>query len=322
MRDLKPYAVFAEVVAAGSMSAAARRLGMTPSAVSQTIGALERQTGVKLLHRSTRKLTLTEAGERCHPHCLRLIEAARAAAASLEQARDAPTGELRIAAPVGFGAHVAPALAPVLAEWPQLRLRLIVDDALIDLVEHRIDIALRVGWHADAGWTARELCDLDMILCAAPAYLQRFGMPSDPADLHRHHWLGLDRSALDAADGFALPLNDLKGRRETVRLPLRTTTTNQIALQQMCEQGMGIACLFHADARPALERGSLMRVMSGWQLPSRPVMMVMPRQEAEPAKVRVASTALQRHFAFLAVKADVSVDRRRGSTPIGVGVTL
>src|SRR5688572_15818074 len=128
MEDLRPYVVFAETVATGSMSAAARRLGVTPSAVSQIIRGLEQQAGVQLLHRSTRKLSLTEAGERCYPHCVRLIEAANAAAFSLDQARDAPTGELRIAAPVGFGAHVTPALAPVVAEWPHLRLRLMVDD--------------------------------------------------------------------------------------------------------------------------------------------------------------------------------------------------
>lgn len=305
MADLKSYVVFAETVAAGSMSAAARRLGLTPSAVSQIIGNLERQTGVTLLHRSTRRLTLTEAGARCYPHCVRLIEAGAAATASLEQARDAPDGELRIAAPVGFGAHVAPALAPVLAEWPRLRLRLIVDDALIDLVEQRIDIALRVGGPADAGWNATRLCDLDLILCAAPTYLERSGIPEQPADLEVHHWLGLDREAPDAIlagpamPSFLLQMNDGKGRHERIELPIHIATTNQIALQQMCEQGMGLARLFYADVRPALERGALMRVLPRWRLPSRPVTLLTPKRESEPAKVRVALTALERHFATL-----------------------
>lgn len=305
MADLKSYAVFAETVAAGSMSGAARRLGLTPSAVSQIIGGLERQTGVTLLHRSTRRLTLTEAGERCYPHCLRLLEAGEAATASLEQARDAPTGELRIAAPVGFGAHVAPALAPVLAEWPRLRLRLIVDDALIDLVERRIDIALRVGWAADGAWAARTLCDLDMILCAAPAYLERHGQPEAPAELDGHQWLGLDRetpetmTAGEGILGFPLHLNDGKGRYETVDLPIHVATTNQVALQQLCEQGMGIASLSYADVRPALDRGALIRVLPRWFLTARPVTMVTPKRDGVPAKVRVAMTALERHFATL-----------------------
>ena len=305
MLGLKSYAVFAETVAAGSMSAAARRLGMTPSAVSQIIGALERQAGVTLLHRSTRRLTLTEAGERCYPHCLRMLEAGQAATASLEQARDAPSGELRIAAPVGFGAHVAPALASMLAEWPRLRLRLIVDDDLIDLVEQRIDIALRVGWAADSVWDVRKLCDLDMILCAAPAYLERHGQPQAPAELDHHQWLGLDRDILgtvtdgEAISNFPLNLDNGKDRHERIDLPIHAVTTNQIALQQMCEQGMGIARLSYADVRPALERGALMRVLPRWRLPSRLATMVTPKRDGVPAKVRVAMIALEQHFATL-----------------------
>lgn len=305
MPDLKAYAVFAETVAAGSMSAAARRLALTPSAVSQIIGNLERQVGVTLLHRSTRKLTLTEAGERCYPHCRQIIEAGRAATASLEQARDAPSGELRVAAPVGFGAHVAPALAPVLAEWPRLRLRLIVDDALTDLVERRIDIALRVGWQADAGWTARKLCDFDVVLCAAPVYLERYGHPETPSDLADHRWLGLDRETPDMIEAggpvpsFLLDLGDGMGRHERVEVPVHVATTNQIALQQMCEQGTGIARLFHADAHPALTRGELIRVLQRWRLPPLPVAAMTSRLDKGPAKVHVAMIALERHFASL-----------------------
>ncbi len=305
MLDFKPYAIFAETVAAGSMSAAARRLGLTPSAVSQIIGNLERQTGVTLFHRATRRLTLTEAGERCYPHCLRLLEAGQAARASLDQARDAPSGELRIAAPIGFGAHVAPALAPVLAEWQRLRLRLIVDDALIDLAKQHIDIALRVGEAAESGWQAHKLCDLDLILCAAPAYLEQHGAPEKPSDLANHRWLGLDRetpekiAASDVADSFALHLDDRHGRHEKIKLPIHVATTNQIALQQMCEQGMGLARLFYADAQPALERGALSRVLPRWHLPSRPVTMLTPARASQPAKIRVALAALERHFAAL-----------------------
>lgn len=308
MRDLKPYAVFAETVAAGSMSAAARRLGMTPSAVSQTIRALERQSGVMLLHRSTRKLALTEAGARCYPHCLRLLDARAAAAASLEQARDAPTGELRVAAPVGFGAHLAPALAPVLAEWSHLRLRAVVDDALIDLIAARIDIALRVGALPDSSWIARRLGELEMILCAAPAYLARHGVPDAPDDLDRHHWLALTRelgedqpagTGLGPVEPSLLTLTRERGGPVRVPRAIRIATTNQIALQQMCEQGMGLAGLFYADARAALERGTLVRVLPQWRPPGRPVTLLTPSREGEPAKVRVARAALQRYFAAL-----------------------
>jgi len=288
MRDIKPYAVFAEVVRCGSMSAAARRLGLTPSAVSQAVTGLERQAGVKLLHRSTRKLAPTEAGERCLVHCLRLVEAAEAAAASLEQARDAPSGTLRIAAPVGFGAHIAAALAPVLAAWKTLRLQLVVDDALVDLVEARVDLALRAGPLPDTEWVGRGLGDLEPVLCAAPAYLARHGSPRVD-DLHAHDWLGLGR------DTIAL---DAGGARVT--LPLRASTNNQIVLQHLCEQGMGIARLFQIDVRPALERGTLVRVLPDLALPRYPLTLLTPGREGEPAKTRVAVEALKRYFGGIA----------------------
>lgn len=303
MDDLKPYAVFAETVSSGSMSAAARRLGMSPSAVSQTIRALERQAGVTLLHRSTRKLTLTEAGARCYPHCLRLLEAANAAGDALLHARDAPSGELRVAAPVGFGLHIAPALAPVLAAWPQLRLRLLVDDAMIDLVEARIDIAIRAGNLPDSRWVARRLCRFEVILCAAPAYIERHGMPDSPQALSDHHWLGSMRQALEPKGDTEAPSMELDlrqgERHERLRVDVRVVSNNQLSLQQMCEQGMGLALLGHADVHSAIERGLLVRVLPHWRLAALPVTAMTPRRDGDPAKVKVALDALQRHFATL-----------------------
>lgn len=307
MIDLKPYVVFAEVVASGSMSGAARRLGLTPSAVSQTISALERQSGVTLLHRSTRRLTLTNAGERCYPHCLRLIEAGKAAVASLEQARDAPNGELRIAAPVGFGAHVAPALAPVLGEWPQLRLNLIVDDVLVNLIDSRVDIALRVGELPDSSWVGRKLCDMDRVLCASPAYLERHGVPASLYDLEHHHWLALETEVREApsaedVENITLPTFSLSLAAEAdsprpIKLRTRTTTTNQLALRQLCEQGLGIAALFYADVRIALEQGHLVRVLPNEPLPSRALTLLTAERNPGSAKVRIAMKALKAYFA-------------------------
>jgi DNA-binding transcriptional LysR family regulator len=309
MDELKPYAVFAETVAAGSMSAAGRRLGMSPSAVSQTIRALELQAGVTLLHRSTRKLALTEAGERCYPHCLRVLEAARAAADSLTHARDALTGELRVAAPVGFAAHIAPALAPVLAQSPQLRLHLLVDDAMIDLIDARIDIAIRVGRLADSNWIARQLCKIEMILCAAPSYLDRHGAPGSPRDLIDQHWLASARETIDASRDTApaaehlpllpLDLHNATGERQRVRVRVRIESNNQLALQQMCEQGLGIARLAHADVLPSLERGALVRLLPQWRFTPMPVSAVTSRRDGEPAKIRVALAALKHYFATL-----------------------
>ena len=308
MEDLRQYAVFAETVSAGSMSAAAKRLRMTPSAVSQTIRALEARTGIVLLHRSTRKLSLTEAGERCLPHCKGLLDARNAATASLEEARDAPAGELRVAAPVGFAAHLSPALAPVLADWPGLALRLIVDDRLIDLIDARIDIALRVGGLPDTNWIGRKLCDFERIVCASPSYLQRRGTPAAPADLAEHDWLQMIGSRPSEPlvhgpepqmEALALDFVGTGGTRRHVKAPVRISTTSQVALQQLCEEGMGLAKLFYPDASAALERGALVDLLPGWRLPSSPVTMVTPNTEREAAKVRVAANALKRYFSAL-----------------------
>lgn len=310
MDELKPYAVFAETVAAGSMSAAARRLGMSPSAVSQTIRALEQQVGVALLHRSTRKLALTEAGERCYPHCRRLLDAALAAADSLALARDAPSGELRVAAPVGFAGHIATALAPLLAQSPQLLLRLLVDDAMIDLIDARIDIAIRVGRLADSAWVARPLCQFEMILCAAPTYLERHGAPDSPHDLVSHHWLALARDAVELPNDdlahvpnllpqLELDFHGASGERQHVRVGVRIASNNQLSLQQMCEQGLGIARLGHSDVAPALAREAVVRLLPQWRFTPIPVTAITPRREGEPAKVRAALEALKRYFATL-----------------------
>ena len=310
MKDLKPYAVFAETVAAGSMSAAARRLGMSPSAVSQTIRALELQAGVTLLHRSTRKLSLTAAGERCYPHCRRLLEAGSAAAYALIQARDAPSGELRVAAPVGFAAHIAPALAPLLTQSPQLRLRLFVDDEMIDLIDARIDIAIRVGRLADSSWIARHLCEVEMILCAAPAYIERHGAPGSPHELADHHWLALARETVEAADidtvpnahgqpTLALKLQGAAGENRRVHVGVRIASNNLLSLQQMCEQGLGIARLGYADALPWLSRGALLHVLPQWRFTPMPVVAITPQREGDPAKVRFATEAFKLYFGTL-----------------------
>lgn len=292
MTDLKPLAVFAEVVNAGSMSGAARRLGMSASAVSQTIRALEAAGGVMLLHRSTRKLALTEAGERYYPHCKRLLEAAQAAADTLQQMREQPVGELRVSAPAGFAQHMAPAFAPLLAEAPQLRMRLLLDDALIDLIDARIDIAVRVGRLPDSDWVARRLCELETMLFASPQYLLRHGTPANPDDLASHQWLaqGSDTTELALRQGDA---------HHALKVTARVASNSQVALQHLCEQGLGIARLARADVMPSLREGRLVPVLPAWKPAALPVWATTPGRDADPAKTRAALAALRAYFAAL-----------------------
>ena len=305
MQDLRQLVVFAETVSRGSMSAAAKRLGMTPSAVSQTIKALERQSAVTLLHRSTRKLTLTEDGKQCYFHCLQLMASWKAATDSLTQARDAPTGELRIAAPLGLGPRIAPALASVLSTWPQLRLRLLVSDEMVDLIDARVDLAIRIGTMADSGWTAQKLCDLETIMCASPAYLARNGTPDSPQDLSDHQWIALERQvyaarSVDSSDGATpvIPVTLFGERRmkQTVHVGVRVVSTTQPAIQQMCEEGLGIARLSYIEVLSSLKHHSLVHVLPKWTFPALPVTLVTPRKDGQPAKVRAAVDALRSYF--------------------------
>lgn len=290
--DWKRLALFAEVVRAGSLSAAGRRLGISTSAVSQQLRALEQAHGVTLLHRSTRKIAVTEAGAQLAQHCQAMVDAAARARRQLTLVRDAPEGELRLSAPVGFARHVAPALAPLLAAHPGLTLRLLVDDAMIDLIDARIDLALRAGRLSDSTWVARRLCRFEMVLCAAPAYLARAGVPASPADLLAHEWIGGARSG----QALLMELHGPGGARETLRVEPRAISNNQLSLQQLCAAGLGLMLAVRADIDDELRAGRLVTVMPHWCGPPIPVWAVTPQRDGQPAKVRHAAVAIEHYL--------------------------
>lgn len=289
MDDYRALAVFAAVVRLGSLSAAARQLRLSTSAVSQQLRALEQLHGVTLLHRSTRKLALTDAGARVFAECAAMVEAAERAQQQLRASREQPSGELRLAAPVGFGPHIAPALTPLLAAHPALTLRLFVDDAMIDLIDARIDLAIRVGRLPDSNWVARRLCALGLLLCAAPAYLHHRGTPRTPEELRNHDWLSQSRSG---AAALMLGLQHADGERRDLRVEPRVASNNQLLLQQMCVAGLGIALLGSADAHADLQSGRLVELLPDWRTPPLEVWAATPQRDAQPAKVRFALAAL------------------------------
>jgi len=293
MIELRGMEVFATVIEQGSMSGAARALGMSTSAVSQQVRELERRGGVTLLHRSTRKLALTETGAHFLEDCAAMLAAARRARQQLLQARDAPVGQLRLSAPVGVARHVAPALGELLAAHPALTLRLLVDDARIDLIDARIDLALRFGRLPDSGWVARRLCGLDMMLCAAPDWLAAHGTPQRLDDLPAHQWLTI---APDDDPSLTLPLTDAQRQTRVLRLEARISSNNQLSMQQMCVAGLGLARLGRVDVHDDLVAGRLVAVLPAWTLPPLDVWAVTPQRDAQPAKVRHAIDALQRYL--------------------------
>jgi len=290
---LKRMALFAEIVDGGSISAAARRVGSTPSAVSQQLRLLEEALGLVLLHRSTRRITLTEAGERYYPACAAMVAQARSADQALERLRDEPEGELRLAAPIGFGELLSTALEP-LRRHPRLRLHLLLDDTPIDLIGERIDLALRVGRFTDSALVARRLGELQRQLCAAPRYLAERGWPRHPGELAGHDWLGLPPrgSAVDM-----LSFQNAQGEREEVRAEPRLLASQVTALQALAVAGWGLYVGMTDDVRQAMAEGRLAPVLPDWRLEPAAVFAVTPRRGEQPAKVRHALQALQQHFA-------------------------
>ncbi|MCP1621596.1 LysR family transcriptional regulator [Pseudomonas nitroreducens] len=293
MDNLRGMAVFATVVARGSMAAAAEALGMTPSAVSQQIRKLEAHAQVTLLHRTTRKLTLTEAGEAFYRSCAQLLAIAEEAEQRLGEWREAPVGELRLAAPVGFsGKLITEALRPLLENHRQLRLQLFFHDEQIDLIEQRIDLAIRVGTLSDSSLVARHLAEWNNVICAAPAYLRRMPAIDHPQQLQGVDWLSLNTVAHQAYLNFSGP----GGESCKLRLEARVAANSMIALRQFTLDGLGVSAQPEPEVREALEEGRLVRLLPEWTLPPFGIYAVTPRRDAQPAKVKVAIEALRRHL--------------------------
>ena len=195
MQDLNLMAIYAHVVASGSFSAAALRLGTSRSAVSKAVAKLEHSLGVRLLHRSTRHLSVTEVGAVFVEHCNRIVEEMVQAEQVASSLHAQPRGTLRVAASVAFGTlHVAPALADFLGRYPDLDVDMTISDRSIDLAEEGYDVIVRVASELPLSVVARQLAPVRRKLCATPEYFARHGLPRIPQDLSRHNCLDYTHS--------------------------------------------------------------------------------------------------------------------------------
>jgi DNA-binding transcriptional LysR family regulator len=272
------------------MVAAAEALGMSASAVSQQIGKLEQSTQVSLLHRTTRKLTLTEAGASFYESCAQVLALAEQAEQRLAELRDAPVGELRMAAPVGLpGKLLSEALAPLLRAHPGLSLRLFFHDEMIDLIERRIDLAIRVGQQDDSSLVARHVADWRMLLCAAPAYLARCGPVEGPQQLLDLDWLSLNTDRWQQ-----VTLYGPDGALQRLRIESRVACNNILSVRQFTLAGMGVSVQPEPEVREQLASGQLLVLLPAWQPAPIGIYLVTPRRDAQPAKVRYAIEALRR----------------------------
>ncbi|MCQ8280184.1 LysR family transcriptional regulator, partial [Acetobacteraceae bacterium KSS8] len=188
-------AVFVAAVEEGSLAAAARRLGMTPAMAGKHVAAIETALGVRLLHRTTRKLHLTGAGEDYYRRSRQILDSLDDADRAAREMQDEPRGLLRVTAPTTFGAlHLGAPVAAFLRRYPAVRVEMALDDRFVDLVGGGFDLAIRIGTLPDSGLMMRRIAESGMMACAAPRYLAAKGRPSSPAELRDHDRLAFTRA--------------------------------------------------------------------------------------------------------------------------------
>lgn len=283
MERLINMASFAEVVEAGSFSAAAARLECSRAMLSKRIRALEHDFGLTLLHRTTRRQSLTEAGEALYVHCRRVLDEVHGAEASLQQLSSTPAGCLRISAPHSWGNRVlAPRLGQFLLRYPQLRVELNLSDRMVDLAASAVDVALRLTRAPAPGLVARHLADLPYVLCAAPAYLATRGEPATPQELARHSCLHF------AGETVQNPWRIVDAAGEPheieVRGPLSANSTE--ALRTMACAGLGVIMLSRYLVEPELSAGLLVEILRDCRPPVQQLHLVTLPDRLLAAKTR------------------------------------
>jgi len=285
MDQLRAMEIFIEVARQRSFSEAGRRLGLTRAMVSKHVLQLEERLNARLLHRSTREVSLTDAGQAYLAPCTAAVAQARDAARAVASAGAGTqlAGPLRIQAPSSFGSEwLAGAVARFNLLHPQLAPSLHVDDALLDPIEHGFDLSIRVGGVPDVHALAiRPLAPCRAVLCASPDYLARHGTPRTPHDLLRHRCLHFSHLTAGTAWHFSRGTE-----RETVRVQAAFTANNGLVLQQAAQQGLGIVYNTTFLAWRSLLEGTLVPVLVDWDLPLNHLSALYPASRQPSPKVR------------------------------------
>ena len=251
---------FVRAVETGGFSAAARDLGLTPSALSKLVGRLEDRLGVRLLHRTTRRLQLTAEGETFFNRARPILTALDEAEAEVAAAGAQPRGLLRLNCGSAFGRHqLTPAIPRFLERYPEIELDLTIDDLAPVPTDERYDLTIRIGALDESSAVARRICNLERVICAAPAYLERHGMPRTPDDLQRHNclWItslpALRRWPFDTDDGIRV-----------VHISGNIVANNAETVLQLAVAGVGLTRLTDVIVGDALRRGALVPVLAEW----------------------------------------------------------
>lgn len=273
--------VFRAIAQNGSLSAAARRLGLTPMTVSRRLASLEGELGVRLFHRTTRSVSLTAEGETFLPFATTLLEASEGARISLKSYAGTASGVLKVTAPTVFGQSVIMPLIPaLLAEHPALRVDLTLSDSIVDIVGLGIDVAIRIATLRDSGLIARPLAPNRRVLCASPNYLERHGVPTTMDALLNHR-----RIALHGMPYWPF----MRGGEPVAMRAEGVFSANSVeAVRTASRQGLGVAMLTYWDVRDDLDTGALHLVELEDVTPEELfITAILPTRQHVPHRVRV-----------------------------------
>jgi DNA-binding transcriptional LysR family regulator len=283
--------IFLAVAAAGSLSAAARQLNIGPMQVSRRIAVLEQELGVRLFHRTTRSVALTAEGEAFSPYANTMVEAEESARGELHPAPATASGTLKLTAPSVFGQTIIlPFLTTLLEQHPDLCIDLDLSDRVLDIVGQGLDLALRIATLEDSELVARRIAGNPRIICAAPHYLARHGMPARLADLDEHQCI-----VLHSVPRWPVLVHGELQRR---RVNARFTTSSVDAVRTATLQGLGLAMLTYWDVHQQLRDGALVAVvLEDAAMEDLSVWALTPTRRYAPARVKIFLDALEQELA-------------------------
>ena len=287
-------AAFVRAIELGGFSAAAREFGVTPSALSKLVARLEDRLGVRLVHRTTRKLSLTPEGETYFARCQRILADIAEAEDEIGRTRRGPTGLLRIGVGTAFGMHqLVPALPRFLERHPGIRLELSVTDRRLDILDEGVDLMIRMGALSDSTLVARKICDFERVVCASPDYLARHGTPQRPEELLSHNCLYV--STMPELRRWPFRCGEAVTELEVGGI---VGSDSAEALLQLAVEGVGILRLSELIVGAAIARGELVPILADCHQPeSLPIYAVYPSARQRSPKVSAMLDFLIEHFA-------------------------
>jgi DNA-binding transcriptional LysR family regulator len=291
--DFEGLAIFAKVVELRSFAGAASELALSRATVSKAVTRLEQRLGARLFNRTSRRLALTDAGQKLSGHAARLLADGEAAENEALAQSVAPRGLVRLAVPMTFGVKAAASILPAfLAQYPDVAIDLHLSDAMVDLIGEGFDLGLRIASLPDSSLIARRLCAMPRYTVAAPAYLKRHGKPTHPMHLAQHRCLGY--AYLSTPDIWHY--TNSKGEQASVRPAGPLRVNNGEALMPALLAGLGIADLPDFIVADAIASGEVEAILKDWKQTEGALHLVMPPGGPRPARVEVLADFLAGHF--------------------------